>query len=380
MKMTVFEDHQALNLEPISVTRAVFDIRCGAETFIERINRLNAKKISSLVVRNELADITRENHPGTSVNPDTFVGGIWLNGSVLWSADQIKVIKSTPETVFFHGEDLVALNLSSDAINKWVSAGGPLSGKIPKGILKKEIKVQKANYLWDILNWIPETVQEVSEQIPSIPVDPNMAIDESDGPVIVSENVTIQPFVFLKGPVFIGSGSTITAHSKIEKCIIGPGSKIGGEVHGTIFHGWSNKVHDGYLGDSFVGEWVNFGAGTTNSNLKNNYSPVSIKVNGKKINSDLLYLGLFIGDHSKTAIGTQFNTGTNVGVGCNIISHTFPNRHIPSFTFQYKDYNKNMDFDQFLETASKVKVRRDQSLTKTEITLLRKIFLSRHNS
>ena len=93
-----------------------------------------------------------------------------------------------------------------------------------------------------------------------------------------------------------------------------------------------------------------------------------------------MYLGLFIGDHSKTAIGTQFNTGTNVGVGCNIISHTFPNRHIPSFTFQYKDYNKNMDFDQFLETASKVKVRRDQSLTKTEITLLRKIFLSRHNS
>ena len=380
MKVIVFEGHRALDLEPISLTRAVFDIRCGANTFIERIKKLNLIEVSALMVRDELVGVTRDSHPGISVNPETFDDGIWLNGSVLWSAGQIEKIKSTPETAFFNSKDLVALNLSPEAINQWISDGGPLSVKIPKGIIKKEIKVKKANYLWDILNWIPETVQEVSEQIPSIPVDPNMAIDESDGPVIVSENVTIQPFVFLKGPVFIGSGSTITAHSKIEKCIIGPGSKIGGEVHGTIFHGWSNKVHDGYLGDSFVGEWVNFGAGTTNSNLKNNYSPVSIKVNGKKINSDLLYLGLFIGDHSKTAIGTQFNTGTNVGVGCNIISHTFPNRHIPSFTFQYKDYNKNMDFDQFLETASKVKVRRDQSLTKTEITLLRKIFLSRHNS
>ena len=376
MKMTVFEDHQALNLEPISVTRAVFDIRCGAETFIERINRLNAKKISSLVVRNELADITRDNHPGTSVNPDTFVGGIWLNGSVLWSADQIKVIRSTPETVFFHGENLVALNLSSDAINKWVSAGGPLSGKIPKGILKKEIKVQKANYLWDILNWIPEIVQEAAEHLSSIPANSKVATDESEGPVVISENVTIQPFTFLKGPVFIGSGSTITAHSKIEKSIIGPGCKIGGEVHGTIFQGWSNKVHDGHLGDSFVGEWVNFGAGTTNSNLKNNYLPVSIKVNRQLINSDLLFLGLFIGDHSKSAIGTQFNTGTNVGVGCNIISHGFSKRHIPSFTFHYNGRNKKIDFDQFLETASNVKARRDKALTKTEIVLLRNIFLS----
>ena len=105
---------------------------------------------------------------------------------------------SGTETAFFNSKDLVALNLSPEAINQWISDGGPLSVKIPKGIIKKEIKVKKANYLWDILNWIPETVQEVSEQIPSIPVDPNMAIDESDGPVIVSENVTIQPFVFLK--------------------------------------------------------------------------------------------------------------------------------------------------------------------------------------
>jgi UDP-N-acetylglucosamine diphosphorylase/glucosamine-1-phosphate N-acetyltransferase len=380
VNVIVFEDHKALNLEPISLTRPVFDIRCGAKTFIERVKKLDSIDISALVVRDELVDVTRDNHPGTSVNPDRFDDGIWLNGSVLWSSGQIEEIRSTPGTGFFNDEDMIALNLSSKTIDQWMSNGGPLSMKTPKGIIKKKLKVKKANYLWDILNWIPQAVQEISEQITSIPVGPNVAIDESDGPVVISENVSIQPFVYLKGPVFIGSGSTINAHSKIEKCIIGPGSKIAGEVHGTIFQGWSNKAHDGYLGDSFVGEWVNFGAGTTNSNLKNNYSPVSIKVNGQNVDSDSLFLGLFIGDHSKTAIGTQFNTGTNVGVGCNIISHTFPNRDIPSFSFHYNGSNKNMDFDQFLDSASKVKARRDQSLTEPEIILLRNIFLARHNS
>ena len=238
-----------------------------------------------------MVDVTRDNHPGTSVNPDRFDDGIWLNGSVLWSSGQIEEIRSTPGTGFFNDEDMIALNLSSKTIDQWLSNGGPLSMITPKGIIKKKLKVKKANYLWDILNWIPQAVQEISEQITSIPVGPNVAIDESDGPVVISENVSIQPFVYLKGPVFIGSGSTINAHSKIEKCIIGPGSKIAGELHGNIFQGWSNKAHDGYLGDSFVGEWVNFGAGTTNSNLKNNYSPVSIKVNGQNVDSDSLFLG-----------------------------------------------------------------------------------------
>ena len=138
MNVIVFEDHKALNLEPISLTRPVFDIRCGAKTFIERVKKLDSIDISALVVRDELVDVTRDNHPGTSVNPDRFDDGIWLNSSVLWSSGQIEEIRSTPGTGFFNDEDMIALNLSSKTIDQWMSNGGPLSMKTPKGIIKKK--------------------------------------------------------------------------------------------------------------------------------------------------------------------------------------------------------------------------------------------------
>ena len=112
----------------------------------------------------------------------------------------------------------------------------------------------------------------------------------------------------------------------------------------------------------------------TNSNLKNNYKSVSVTVNGGLVNTNSLFIGLFIGDHSKVAIGTQFNAGTNVGVGCSVIANAFPERYIPSFTFHNNDQIKKINFVKFLETAKVVKERRNQNLSEFEINLLKKIY------
>ena len=194
----------------------------------------------------------------------------------------------------------------------------------------------------------------------------NVHFNESSGPVVLSKDVQIEPFCYLKGPLFIGENSTIKSNSKISNSVIGPYCKIGGEVSGTIIQGFTNKSHYGFLGNSFVGEWVNLGAGTTNSNLKNNYKNVSMIINNQLINSNKLFLGSFIGDHTKTAIGTMLNTGTKIGIGCNVLSQSFPSRNILSFNMINNNQIKKTTFKEFIEVVKKTKLRRNKLLLEQE--------------
>ena len=132
-----------------------------------------------------------------------------------------------------------------------------------------------------------------------------------NGPVIIEDSAIIEPFVYLKGPLYIGSESLILSHSRIELSLVRPYNKIKREVHGCIFQGYTNKAHEGYIGDSFIVEWVNIGAGSTFSNLGNDYEAISMQINNKYIDSKKLFLGSIISDYSKLAIDTQLNTGTN---------------------------------------------------------------------
>ena len=141
----------------------------------------------------------------------------------------------------------------------------------------------------------------------------NPFLDDQDGPIVIEDNVNIMPGAMIKGPVYICSGSTIKMGAKIYgPTVIGPHCKIGGEVSNCIFLGFSNKAHDGFLGNSIIGEWCNIGAGTNNSNLKNDYGNVKMwdYMNREFKDSAQQFLGLFMGDHTKCAINTSFNTGT----------------------------------------------------------------------
>ena len=126
---------------------------------------------------------------------------------------------------------------------------------------------------------------------------------------------------YLEGPLYIGSKTIIKPLTQIKNSVIGPVCKVGGEINSVVIQGYTNKVHDGHLGDSFLGEWINLGAGTSNSNLKNNYSSVKVHINDQLVDSDSLHIGCFVGDHVKTAIGTLINTGSVIGTASMIASY-----------------------------------------------------------
>lgn len=204
----------------------------------------------------------------------------------------------------------------------------------------------------------------------------NTFFNDDDGPIIIEENVTIMEGAMIRGPVHICKGSTIKMGAKIYgPTVIGPYCKIGGEVSNCIFLGYSNKAHEGFLGHSIIGEWCNIGAGTSNSNLKNDYGNVKMwDYSEKKFkDSGNQFLGLYMGDHSKCAINTSFNTGTTVGVNCNIFSSGFPRNFIPSFSWGGAQGVKPYNFEKAISVAEIVMNRRGVDLTEEYIKMLRSV-------
>lgn len=173
-------------------------------------------------------------------------------------------------------------------------------------------------------------------------VEAGAVLDARSGPIYIGKKTIIRPQSCLRGPLSIG-----------------PECRIGGEVAHSIFHGYANKAHYGFIGHSYVGEWVNLGAGTTNSNLKNNYGNVRVMVNGKEVDSGQQFLGCFIGDYAKTGIGTLINTGTVIGLGANVLGGKVTPKYIPDF--QWDEQNKYR-LDDFLKAAAAMMGRREIKL------------------
>ena len=392
MKIYVFEDQQALNFAPISSTRAVFDIRIGSETFLDRICSLFPNESISLIVRDELADLVSEVHENHEVNPEDYEDGLWISGSVIWSEKSIKSLFQE-DTVFRSKNKLVAANLSLNHAKNWIAKGGPLQSDF-KETESQEIEILSCEYLWDIIDQIPETINyDAARLSPINPKDyehinllnpkniyidnasimPGALINAENGAVIIDSGVSIYGQTYIEGPAFIGANTIINPLTKIKKAIIGQKCKIGGELDSSIIQGYTNKVHDGHLGNSFLGEWVNLGAGTTNSNLKNNYSPVKVHINNELVDSKSLHVGCFVGDHVKTAIGTLINTGCVIGSASMIASYGFIPKTLPPFSWYVNKKHQRIDIDKFILTAEIVKNRRNKNFSKIEKELYKKI-------
>jgi UDP-N-acetylglucosamine diphosphorylase/glucosamine-1-phosphate N-acetyltransferase len=206
-------------------------------------------------------------------------------------------------------------------------------------------------------------------------VHPLVCIDTKGGPVFIDEGAKVHPFTRIEGPSYIGKDTIIMGAKIREGCTIGPVCRIAGELEESIVHGYSNKAHDGFLGHAYVGEWVNLGALTTNSDLKNDYGNVSVVVKDKLFDTGSTKVGAFIGDHTKTSIGTYFNTGTSVGVLCVLIGSggVLP-KYIPSGSwFLNNEVSKGFGFKKLIETAGKVMARRKVEFTKEDAELLKRV-------
>lgn len=204
-------------------------------------------------------------------------------------------------------------------------------------------------------------------------------LNTNTGPIYIGKNAEVMEGSIIRGPFSLGENAVVKMGAKIYGATtIGPGCKVGGEISNSVFFGNSNKAHDGYIGNSIIGEWCNLGADTNSSNLKNNYSKVEVynyHLN-EVLETNQQFLGLIMGDHSKSGINTMFNTGTVVGVCANIVGAGFPKKHIPSFSWSISEKIRAYDLDKAIETIQIVYARRNKTLSQREENILRNIHSS----
>lgn len=223
---------------------------------------------------------------------------------------------------------------------------------------------------------VPETVfvkNEKSIFIEEGAVISHAIINAEEGPVFISKDAVVMEGALLRGPLFVGEGAVVKMGAKIYGATtIGPYCTVGGEIKNSVFFGYSNKAHDGYLGDSVIGEWCNLGAGTTNSNLKNTAGNIAVHLLGKQ------YIlgnkcGAFIGDYSRTAINTSINTGTVIGTCANVFGSGLTPKYIPSFSWGF-DRKRRYKLDKALLDINNWKKLKNENLARTEADILTTIY------
>lgn len=349
----VYEDSGLDQLSPLVDLRPAFDLRCGRFTILEKLRRLYPREEFHLWVREELAGITAEAHPDCAVNAATEASCLFVSGRVI--LDEPLPVTRGPE-ILLAGDEVVAFR-TGRAI-----AGVPQKA-LDLDLPARHVAARVLRYPWDVVEFCTDELlkecrvrakgsghnhvpaQRAHKGItvvgrpglltlsPGSRVWPGAVISTETGPVFLDRGAVIRPGSFVEGPCYIGSGTIIDGARVRPGCSFGPHCRIGGEVEASVFQGYANKHHDGFIGHSFVGEWANLGALTTNSDLKNAYQPVSVFFDGKPVDSGLLKVGCFIGDHVKTAIGSLFNTGARVGTFANWFEPGLSPKEIPAFAW-----------------------------------------------
>lgn len=204
-------------------------------------------------------------------------------------------------------------------------------------------------------------------------VEPGVILDARAGPVCLDRDARVEGPARITGPLYLSTGSTILGGA-VGGSSIGPGCKVRGEIAASVILGYCNKAHDGHLGHSMLGRWVNLGAGTINSDLKNTYSGVRIRLPTEEIDTGLVKVGCFLGDHVKTGIGTSINAGTVVGAGSNLFGGRMSPAYVPPFSWAEGEVLVEYQLDRFLATAQAVMRRRDVELSKGMCRVLSRVF------
>lgn len=203
-------------------------------------------------------------------------------------------------------------------------------------------------------------------------IEPGVVFDLRQGAVVVDQGAEVRSGSRLEGPIYVGPGTKILG-GFLRGSVFGPECRVRGEVSASVFLGYANKSHDGFVGHSVIGQWVNLGAGTTTSNLKNTYGPVRLEVEGERIETGRLNLGSLVGDHAKTAIGTMLATGTVISAGANVFGPASPPKYVPPFAWGCAG-DERMSEDGFLRVAERVMGRRNVAFSPDRKESLRRAY------
>ena len=415
MNICIFEDAQVINLTPVNDLRHSSELICGVFSLSEKTANIfpSKKHRFTLHVRKQLEQYCAEKFPDRKINSLHSGNTLFLNSRIIYNKNFIEGlllnINDFQNTVFLDKKTITAFYCTADKINQVRkiiesrSGNNLVSLHEIKKLRLKEIQISDLdpdieeelifiNYPSDLILYHEDEIagdlsllfkkrkptnpakyraQLINKKgihiSPNCNINPNTVLDASNGNIYISGGVTIEPFSYIAGPVYIGTNSTVKAGSKLYGPLrIGEHCKVSGEITSSIIHSYFNKQHHGFLGHSYLCEWVNLGAGTTTSNLKNNYSKITLKLKGKTINTGSIFLGSIIGDHTKTGINTMLNTGTTIGISSNIFGGGYHSKNIPPFSWADAQSGTNVkyDFDKAVNTAKISMKRRNVVMSK----------------
>ncbi|NCO64089.1 MAG: glucose-1-phosphate thymidylyltransferase [Flavobacteriales bacterium] len=382
MNYILFDGPFRNNLLPFTFTRPVADIRVGILTIREKWEAYLDSTTTTVT-----EDYLSEKYPMVEMEEN-----IMINASYLPNYELVEMIKNLEKNqAIFKDEDIIAFftNDTQDHINFSTYE-----------VIEFNEDILRIEHTWDIFSKNGEAIQDdfnlitkdrKSKPIPSsnhVIDSENIFIEEgaklefttlnaSAGPIYIGKNTEIMEGSLIRGPLALCEGSAIKLGSKIYgPTTIGPYSKVGGEVNNSVLFAYSNKGHDGFLGNSVLGEWCNLGADTNNSNLKNNYAEVRLwdYQTESFAKTGLQFCGLMMGDHSKCGINTMFNTGTVVGVSANIFGSGFPRNFVPSFSWGGHGGFTTYLTKKAFEVAEIVMARRHVDFTEQDRAILEHVF------
>jgi UDP-N-acetylglucosamine diphosphorylase/glucosamine-1-phosphate N-acetyltransferase len=382
MNYILFDDNWQ-NLLPLTFTRPVAEIRIGILTIREKWERHLGVNCTDFTQDYLSAKFPTE----YTIDQDN----VWINGSVcpnIKLADEISKLKPGQELVA--GDVLLARNsgdikkLEAGNYEKFESHAKAFRLCHPWEIFSKNGEQLKADFELITKGRTSHALSKTNQvmNLENIFVEEGAKVEcailnASAGPIYVGKDAEIMEGSIVRGPFSLGEHSTIKMGAKIygDTCI-GPHCKVGGEVNNSVIFGYSNKAHDGYLGNAVIGEWCNLGADSNNSNLKNNYAEVKLwnYEQQKFVSTGLTFCGLIMADHSKCGINTMFNTGTVVGVSANIFGAGFPRNFIADFSWGGAAGFTTYKLKEAFETAVRVYQRRGMAFDETEKAILTKVF------
>ncbi len=386
--LIVFDDSRRNQLLPFTFTRPAADIRCGIFTIREKWEQRLQAKASSYT-----QEYLRKKYPLVLEELNC-----WINGRVMPDESLVAAVRGLEpnESLWDEQRTLLALLTAGEKQTDPTEAGirARTKAKIFAG------KVLSLENTWDIFQKNGQAIQEDFEWITrgrfsqamndsnryhkhewifleeGAQVN-NSVLNATNGPIYIGRDAEVMDGCLIRGPFVAGTGSVLKMGTKIYGATtLGPHCKVGGEVNNSVIFGYSNKAHDGFLGNAVLGEWCNLGADTNNSNLKNDYAVVKVwnYATGGFESSGTQFCGLMMGDHSKCGINTMFNTGTVVGVSANVFGAGFPRNFIPSFSWGGASGMTEFKLEKALEVAGRVMERRNQALSEADREIFAHIY------
>ena len=405
MNVCIFEDKGYKELYPLTYLRPSFELRCGLTTLEEKLLSFLPNENVSYGVREALVPLLRERRGENKVNQWDLLQGkdlLLLNGAWLSTGDLPPL--SGPNEAAVQGQRVLYIRLEAK------KTAGLQAGDVNEFIVacleRCDVKNERPDAKvigapWDLIEENPEAIGRDFEAVrasrgeahelpegatllgdpeqlwiaPSAEIQPFTLLDVRGGPIVIEEDAIVTSFTRIEGPACLGKESQTFGAKIREGTSIGPVCRIGGEVEEAIFHAYSNKYHDGFIGHSYVCEWVNLGALCTNSDLKNDYSTVTVHTPDGPKDTGSTKVGSFIGDHTKTSIGTLLNTGSWVGIMCNLLaSGSVLPKLIPSYAWYVGGkITKGFGLDAMLKTCRMSMSRRGVDMTDTLEDLLRQV-------